>query len=287
MYDGVHIGHRQMLKELTVSAKQNDACSCVVTFSNHPRQVLDKKGDDPVQLLQTTEERFEEIARFGVDYLVAVTFTAEFASLSPKRFLDVLLQKMKIKVLLLGYDNRFGNPNNNEYEELLQSGYYRTIKVQKDASGIYFQGIEVSSTQIRKALACGDVKTANNMLGYPYRMTSKVIKGLQNGRKMGFPTANIDISRNKLIPFSGVYATKTVIDGKTYKSVTNIGNNPTFNASKKTVETYIIGFNEDIYDRIITIEFVDFIRRERKFSDIDGLISQMQKDVADANEILS
>ncbi len=282
MFDGVHIGHRQMLEELKTWAKELDCLSLVVTFKNHPRQVLDKKSDNPVKFIDTKSERFQKIASCGVDYILPIEFTKEFAALTPMQFLDVLLEKINIKLLLLGYDNRFGNPMNNEYERLIEEGEYRGIKIQKDVSGIYHKDIEVSSTQIRNAISEGNIKEANAMLSRPFSITSKVVSGLQNGRKIGFPTANIVISDEKILPKAGVYATRTIIDGKTYYSVTNIGNNPTFDAKKITIETHIMDFCEDIYQKSLTIEFLDFIREEKKFANRDELSKQINKDLSDA-----
>lgn len=287
MFDGVHIGHQKMLEELTSCAKNLRCSSIVITFTNHPRQILDKDNSNPVKLLQTTQERFSKIASYGVDYIIPITFTKQLASFSPKQFLDFLLEKLDIKLLLLGYDNRFGNPNNNEYEELLEEGQYRMVKIQKDISGIYYKDIEVSSTQIRKAIANGEISLANTMLKGEYSITSVVVKGLQNGTKIGFPTANISLPCDKIVPKSGVYATKTIIDGAEYNSVTNIGNNPTFNAQNTTIETYIIDFNSDIYGKEITVKFIEFLREEIKFANIEDLTAQMKIDLADAKKILA
>lgn len=287
MFDGVHIGHQKMLNELNEYARKLGCLSIVITFANHPRQILDKDNSNPVKLLQTTQERFDKIASYGVDYILPVTFTKQLASLSPKQFLDFLLEKLDIKLLLLGYDNRFGNPNNNEYEELLEEGQYRNIKIQKDISGIYYKDIEVSSTQIRKAIDKGDVSLANAMLKSEYSITSVVVKGLQNGIKIGFPTANIPLPSDKIVPKQGVYATRTVIDGTEYDSVTNIGNNPTFNAQNTTIETHIIDFKGDIYGKEITVKFIDFLREEIKFANIEDLTAQMQTDITDAKKILA
>ncbi len=286
MYDGVHIGHQKMLKELVQIAQKTNTKSCVITFANHPRTVLDKKNDAPIKLLQTNAERFTKIAQFGIDYLIPITFTQEFAKLSPTQFLDILKSKIDIKLLLLGYDNTFGNPNNNEYNDLLRFGCYQEIKIQKEVSGIYYQDIEISSTQIRKSLLEGNIINANAMLGSTYNITSKVIRGFQNGRKIGFPTANISLPLDKVIPKQGVYATNTIINAIRYKSVTNIGNNPTLNATNTTIETYIIDFNRDIYDKIITIEFLDFIRDEKKFDNLNDLSLQIQDDVLHAKNIM-
>ena len=287
MFDGVHIGHRQMLEELKLWAERCSAASVVVTFSNHPRQILDKNSDNPIKFIDTKSERFQKIASCGVDFILPIEFTKAFASLTPMQFLDVLLEKMDIRLLLLGYDNRFGNPKNNEYETLLKDGFYKNIKIQKDVSGVYYNDIEVSSTQIRNAITSGKIKTANAMLSEPYCITSKVINGLQNGRKIGFPTANIIIPDNKILPQAGVYATKTIIDNQIYNSITNIGNNPTFEANATTVETHIMDFKDDIYQKEITVKFLDFIRQERKFDTAEDLSDQINKDLMYAKDIFN
>lgn len=293
MYDGVHIGHQQMLQELVSMAQQSNYKSIVITFTNHPRSILDTKKDNPIQLLQTIEERFKKISQFGVDYIIPITFTKELAALSPKQFLDLLLKHLDIKVLLLGYDNRFGailpsktkitRANNqekkSEFYQLLKDGIYRNIKIQKDNLNVCFQDIEVSSTQIRKAIIDGNISIANSMLGYPYSMSSKIVKGFQNGRQLGFPTANIVINCEKIIPHAGVYATNSIIDSIRYYSITNIGKNPTFNAQQTTIETYIIDFNSDIYNKEITIEFNKFIRNEQKFATPEELSMQINSDL--------
>lgn len=288
MFDGVHIGHKQLLNELTLKAKMMNAKSVVISFKNHPRLVLDKdKKEDGVELLQTNEERFEKIAKMNVDYLILIEFSKEFSHLTPKQFLDILIDKLNPKLLLLGYDNHFGNPNNTEFKEILDNGSYKTLKIEKDNKAIYYNGIEVSSTEIRKALKRGDIILANKMLNENYSICSKVISGKQIGRTIGFPTANISIPNNKLLPKDGVYAVKVEVDGQTYKGITNIGFRPTFNGENKTIETYIYFFEKNIYNKEIKIFFFDFLREEHRFENQDLLKKQIQQDYEKANEILS
>ena len=286
MFDGVHTGHQQMLKELKSLSQRTSGKSVVITFSNHPRTVLDTNKNDRVRLLQTNAERYACIERYGVDYILTVKFTKEFAALSSVQFLDLLLQYLDIKVLLLGYDNRFGNPKDGSYERLVASGYYKNVKIEKDIEGVYCQGRKVSSTQIRNALVQGDAELAASMLCRYYNITSTIEKGLQNGRKLGFPTANIVLPEGKLLPKAGVYATKATVDNTCYNAITNIGSNPTFNAGKTTVETYIMDFDRDIYSKEMTVEFVSFIRSDKKFSSLEDLTRQIEKDEKRAREIL-
>lgn len=279
MFDGVHIGHRKILTELTNIAKEQQCKSIVITFNNHPRSVLEKDSLSQVKLIQTTSERFQTIASYNIDYLIAVTFTKEFASLTPKQFLDEITEQVNIKYLLLGYDNRFGNPSNGEYDELLKTGFYKNIEIRKDEKGIDYKGIEVSSTQIRKAISLGEIDKANNMLTRPYNITANVIKGFQNGTKIGFPTANILPPKEKIIPKSGVYLTKVIYNNNVYNSITNIGNNPTFEGKETTIESYIMDFSKNLYGEEISIEFLHFVRDEIKFENKEQLRKQMQEDI--------
>ena len=287
MFDGVHKGHQLMLQELKTHAQNNDCKSAVITFANHPRNVLaEKLNKDKIQLLQTQEERFAKIAKSCVDYLICIDFTLEFAALSPKQFLDILIPKIHPKILLLGYDNSFGNPKNSDFKDITSKGYYKDIRIFQDKMGLYENGIEISSTEIRNAIVKGNITLANAMLGENYSICSVVEKGFQVGRNLGFPTANIAITEQKLIPKNGVYATKIEIGKKIYKGVTNVGYCPTFQRDNKTIETFIFDFNEEIYAENIRICFVDFLREEMQFANAEALKSQIGKDVLDAKKIL-
>ncbi|MBR1770014.1 MAG: riboflavin biosynthesis protein RibF, partial [Bacteroidales bacterium] len=242
---------------------------------------------NPAELLQTKEERFAKIGKEGVDFLLQVAFTKEFASIGPKEFLDILKEKVNIKFLLLGYDNSFGNPKSGDFRDLISKGEYSDVKIIRDGSAMYEQDTEISSTEIRKAIRQGNISLANRMLEEEYSLQSFVEKGLQIGHSLGFPTANIHWEGRKILPKKGVYATRVLFEGKIYKSVTNIGNRPTFQGGKSTVETFIFDFDKDIYGREIRLYFVDYLREEQRFETKELLVAQMKKDCQNAKEILS
>lgn len=287
MFDGVHKGHKFMLQDLKTKAQSLGAKSVVITFSNHPREILDsKKEENPIQLIQTKEERYQKIATQGVDYLIEVFFTMEFAKITPKEFLNLLQQKTILKALILGYDNSFGNPNNTEFKEIISKGQYNETQIIQDKTTMYENNIEISSSAIRRSLKEGNIILANNMLEEEFSISSKVIKGQQVGRTLGYPTANLQIPNNKIIPKDGVYATKVLYNNHLYSSVTNIGQRPTFEGKDKSIETYIFDFKEDIYDKELRLYFVDYIREEKQFENKYMLANQMKTDVEEAKKIL-
>lgn len=287
MFDGVHKGHKFMLQDLKTRAQTLGAKSVVVTFSNHPQEILDsKKEKNPIQLIQTKEERYQKIATQGVDYLIEVFFTIEFAKITPKEFLNILQQKTILKALILGYDNSFGNPNNTEFKEIISKGQYNETQIIQDKTTMYENNIEISSSAIRRSLKEGNIILANNMLEEEFSMSSKVIKGMQVGRTLGYPTANLQIPCNKIIPKDGVYATKVLYNNRLYPSVTNIGQRPTFEGKDKSIETYIFDFKEDIYNKELRLYFVDYIREEKQFENKYMLANQMKSDVEGAKKIL-
>lgn len=288
MFDGVHKGHKFMLQDLKQRAKTFDAKSVVITFANHPREILDSKQEkNPIQLIQTKEERYQKIAKQGVDYLIEVFFTMDFAKITPKEFLNILQQKTILKALVLGYDNSFGNPNNTEFKEIIDKGEYNQTKIIQDKTTMYENNIEISSSTIRKSLKDGNIILANNMLEEEFSISSMIIKGFQVGRTLGFPTANLQIPNNKIIPKEGVYATRVLYNNRLYNSVTNVGNRPTFYGKEKSIEAYIFDFKEDIYNKEIRLYFVDYIREERRFENKYMLVKQMEIDVENAKKILA
>lgn len=288
MFDGVHKGHKFMLQDLKQRAKTFDAKSVVITFANHPREILDSKQEkNPIQLIQTKEERYQKIAKQGVDYLIEVFFTMDFAKITPKEFLNILQQKTILKALVLGYDNSFGNPNNTEFKEIIDKGEYNQTKIIQDKTTMYENNIEISSSTIRKSLKDGNIILANNMLEEEFSISSMIIKGFQVGRTLGFPTANLQIPNNKIIPKEGVYATRVLYNNRLYNSVTNVGNRPTFDGKEKSIEAYIFDFKEDIYNKEIRLYFVDYIREERRFENKYMLVKQMEIDVENAKKILA
>lgn len=288
MFDGVHKGHKFMLQDLKQRAKTFGAKSVVITFANHPREILDGKQEkNPIQLIQTKEERYLKIAKQNVDYLIEVFFTMDFAKITPKEFLNILQQKIILKALVLGYDNSFGNPNNTEFKEIINKGEYNQTKIIQDKTTMYENNIEISSSMIRKSLKDGNIILANNMLEEEFSISSMVMKGFQVGRTLGFPTANLQIPNNKIIPKEGVYATRVLYNNRVYNSVTNIGNRPTFDGKEKSIETHIFDFKEDIYNKELRLYFVDYIREERRFENKYMLVNQMKIDVENVKKILA
>ncbi len=288
MFDGVHRGHQFMLQDLKKKAKDFDAKSAVITFANHPREILDSKQEkNPIELIQTKSERYKKIEKQGVDYIFEIDFTKEFSLLSPKDFLNILQKKTQLKALLLGYDNSFGNPNNSDFKEIVEKGEYNNTRIIQDKTALYEQGVEISSSAIRRAIKEGNILLANKMLGEEYSLFSLVVSGFQVGRSLGFSTANLQPSAKKIIPKNGVYATKVFYNDKMYGSVTNIGLRPTFEGRIRSVETHIFDFKEDIYNENLRVCFVDYLREEKRFENKQNLINQIRIDVKNAKKILA
>lgn len=285
MFDGVHKGHQALLKELVQEAEREKTCSMVISFDKHPRQVV-SDNENEVKILQTDSERIEKLSDSGVDYLVILHFTKEIAKLEASEFLDLVIENINPKALLLGYDNRFGRKGSTQFDDILAKGEYKNIKIRRTQDCVWYNDIEISSTQIRKALEKGEVSLANQMLGYDYTIEGKVINGYKIGRMLGFPTANIQLTNNKLLPQDGVYAVECQIDDKTYKGVLSIGERATFNIEGKSIELHIFFFDSEIYFKEIKIQIKDFLREQQKFSSKEELIEQITKDCENAKNIL-
>lgn len=285
MFDGVHKGHQALLKELVQEAEREKTCSMVISFDKHPRQVV-SDNENEVKILQTDSERIEKLSDSGVDYLVILHFTKEIAKLEASEFLDLVIENINPKALLLGYDNRFGRKGSTQFDDILAKGEYKNIKIIRTQDCVWYNDIEISSTQIRKALEKGEVSLANQMLGYAYTIEGKVINGYKIGRTLGFPTANIQLTNNKLLPQDGVYAVECQIDNKTYKGVLSIGERATFNIEGKSIELHIFFFDSEIYFKEIKIQIKDFLREQQKFSSKEELIEQITKDCENAKNIL-
>lgn len=285
MFDGVHKGHIALLDELKQEAEKENTCSMVITFDNHPRQVI-AENENEVRVLQTKEQRLERLRRSGVDYVVILHFTKEIARLEASDFLDLVIENLNPKSIVLGYDNRFGRKGSTQFDDILAKGEYKSIKIKRVENCVWHNDKEISSTQIRKALEKGEVNLANQMLGYAYTIEGKVINGYKIGRTLGFPTANIQLTNNKLLPQDGVYAVECQIDDKTYKGVLSIGERATFNIEGKSIELHIFFFDSEIYFKEIKIQIKDFLREQQKFSSKEELIEQITKDCENAKNIL-
>lgn len=286
MFDGVHKGHLDLISQLIKESKQCNTCSMVISFDKHPRQVI-SNNDNEVKVLQTHKERFEKLAKSGVDYLVILHFTKEIAMLETSDFLDLAIKHINPFKILLGYDNRFGRKGSNQFDEILKQGFYKNIEIKRTDSCVWHNEKEISSTQIRKALENANISLANEMLGYNYSITGRVIDGYKIGRTLGFPTANIENSNNKLIPKEGVYAVICKIENNFFKGVLSIGERETFDFKGLCIEVHLFDFNKEIYNQNIEIQFIDHIRSQKKFNSVEELKQEIKKDCDYAKQILS
>jgi len=285
-FDGVHLGHQKILQRVLEIAEKIDGETVLITFWPHPRLVLFPE-EHKLRLLSTFEEKAKLLREFGIDHLISIPFTKEFSELSSQEFIEnVLVNKIKCKKLVIGYDHRFGKNREGSFE-YLQANHLKFGFELEEIPRQDVDDIGISSTKIRKALEAGDVTMALNYLGRPYELNGLVIKGQQIGRSIGFPTANIHIPNDyKLVPRDGVYAVQAAVNGNLYKAMLNIGNRPTVDGSKKTVEAHLFDFQGDLYDKQITIYFKAFLREERKFNGLEELKAQLKLDQVTAKKLL-
>lgn len=285
-FDGVHIGHRKILEKVINHAKTSDLRSAVLTFFPHPRMVLQKDVD--IKLLNTLDEKISILEEMGLDLLVVHPFTKDFSRLSATEFVrDILVNKLKSKKIIIGYDHRFGRNRNANINDLIAFGNTLDFSVE-EIPAQEIDDVSVSSTKIRKALEEGDVETANSYLGYPYMLTGAVKQGKGIGRQLNFPTANVHISESyKLVPKNGVYIVKSFIADKMVYGMMNIGYNPTVNGKEETIEINFFDFEGNLYDKEIQVLLLHRLRDERKFESLDALKAQLSKDKQKSLEIIS
>ena len=268
-------------------AKEIGGETVVVTFYPHPRQVL--SHDAGIRFISTQEEKISHLEELGIDNLIIIKFTKEFAAVSSEDFIkNFIVKNINPAVLIIGYDHHFGKGRTGDFGMLYELGNQYHFKVEK----IQEQDVDnvaVSSTKIRHYLENGNIKNANKLLGYEFSYTGKVIHGQQVGHKMGYPTANIDVAEEfQLIEKQGVYATFAEIDGKSYPAMTYIGKRPTMHDNRpQSIETYIISFDGDLYDKEIKIRFVDFVRDDKKFDNFEALKHQISIDEQQIINILT
>lgn len=277
-FDGVHLGHREILKEVVAEATQRKTESVLVTFFPHPRLVL-YPDDNSLKLINSIEEKARLIEELGIDHMIVLPFTREFSRLSALEFVrDVLLEGIGMKYFIIGYDHRFGKNREGNIDDVRELAEVFGFEVCEIPPRDVDESI-VSSTKIRNALLHGDVETANRFLGYAYLLWGRVVHGRQDGRKLGYPTANIKIEDPfKLIPGNGVYIATARVYGKIYNGMLNIGNNPTFGHASWSVEIHLFDFDMDIYDEIVEIRLLKRIRDEVKFETVADLKLQMDSD---------
>lgn len=283
-FDGVHIGHRRLLEEMVNYSQNTGAIPSVFLFYPHPQKVLDP-ANAPKMLLDL-EKKTEILESLNIKIAFIVPFTEEIASLTPEEFVEeVIVKKLKADAVFVGFNFRFGHRASGTPELLKEMGIKYGFNVSV-LPPVTIDGELVSSTRIRELLATGDIRKAKKLLGYYPVIRGKIIKGDQRGRALGFPTANIDTPEDVLIPCSGVYAGKGIVDKEQYPAVVNIGKRPTFyEDSEKTIEAHLIGYKKFVYGKKIEIELYERLRDEKKFSKVQDLIGQIQEDIKNVLQI--
>lgn len=285
-FDGVHPGHQKILHKMKQQAQLLKVPTLLLTFFPHPRMVLQQ--DSGLKLINTMAEKTELLAKSGLDYLVIQQFDKSFSRMSPEAYVEeILVKKLNAKLVVIGYDHRFGRNRSADINTLRNFGAnmgFEVLEISKEE----VNEVAVSSTKIRAAIAEGDIGLTNQLLGYEYFLTGKVTKGFARGRTLGFPTANIYIEENyKMLPQNGVYIVASIIDGVLCEGVLNIGTNPTFDGAEKSIEVFFIDKDFDLYNKKLKLYFKKRIRDEIKFEKVDDLVLAMTKDVQKAKEFFS
>lgn len=284
-FDGVHRGHQYLISQVVAEAKAAGMESAVITFDEHPRKVLHQEFQP--QLLSSFEGKQLLLSKTGVDNVVVLHFDEAMASLSACDFMSkVLRDKLNVKKLIIGYDNRFGHDRAEGFDDYVRYGRELGIEVMHHQA-LSMGGVNVSSSYIRKLIVQGEIETADNCLGYPYTMTGTVVKGFQEGRRLGFPTANLEVAPpEQIVPATGVYAVTVRLreSMESKQAMMNIGTRPTFNGHNITLETYIFNYSGDLYGQTILVSFVHRIREEHKFDSPEALAAQLKKDAAMVKE---
>ena len=286
-FDGVHLGHQAILKDMVKTAKEIGGETVVITFFPHPRQVLNINAAN-LRFITTQEEKLKLLEKSGIDNVVVVNFTKEFSRVSSEDFIrDYIIEHINPVKLVIGYDHHFGNNRMGDFNLLNEMQNKYNFQVQRiEAHDV--ENIAVSSTKIRHSLQQGDIERANALLGYHFSYIGKVVSGNKIGRELGYRTANINLEKEfRLIETSGVYATYVDYEGKEYKSMTYIGKKPTVNNDEiENIEVHLFDFDGDLYDKEIKVRFVKRVRGEQKFESLDALKKQIQIDEKNIKEIL-
>ena len=283
-FDGVHLGHRYLVSELSELAKKRDFASAVLTFRTHPRQVL--HSDYIPSLLTTADEKIALLKDTGVDYVVMTEFTQDLSMLTAQEFMRLLHDKLNVRCLMIGYDHRFGHNRSEKFEDYVRFGKEIGIEVVQ-SSPLVIDGINVSSSVVRKTISEGDVAKAAKLLGREYSLAGTVVKGFQVGRTIGFPTANIAYDDSRMLPKDGVYAARVAVDSHLYDAMLYIGSRPTVNTGKISVEAYLFDFSDDIYGKKVNVCFMERIRESIKFNSVEDLKKQLEKDEIKAKKLMA
>ena len=276
-FDGVHIGHKKIIDQLTSISSKEQLTSILLSFFPHPKMVL--QNDRELKLINTIAEKEELLNNLDLDYLVIKEFTKDFSRLSALEFVrDILVNKLNAKHIIIGYDHRFGRNRTANIEQLKEFGLLYDFKV-TEILAQDINDIAISSTKIRQALTNGEIQLANKFLGYDYFFNGNVVHGNSIGKTISFPTANIEVDEPyKLVPKNGVYIVKTIINKKLIFGMMNIGVNPTFDGTKQSIEIHFLNFNKNIYNKKLTIYMISRLRDEKKFNSVEDLKKQLELD---------
>lgn len=279
-FDGVHFGHKKIIQDVVNTSNQKKIKSAVLTFDKHPFTVL--KPDEKIKLINDNNVKAEIISALGVDYLIFVRFDDEFANIDAREFIELLKNNLNAEILACGFNYSFGKmgKGNIQLLEKLKNEFNYDLHIM---DRVTYHNHVVSSSVIRKKIEAGKISDANILLGYNLFYTGIVKKGKMLGRRLGFPTANIEIIENSCLK-NGVYITNIYIDGEVYHSVSNVGYNPTVGNNKRNIETFIFDFDEDLYEKEIKVEFLEFVREEKKFQSVEELKKRVMKDIDRAHK---
>ena len=284
VFDGVHLGHRYLIDRLKEQAQQQDLLSGVVTFRQHPQEVLSPQTELPY--LTTLAQKVELLKEAGVDVVVPLSFSQELAQLSAVQFVGLLKKYLRMRGLVVGPDFVLGRDKEGDADTLRRLGQAMDFSVTVTPPA-RVNGDVISSTAIRQALADGDMKRVVRLTGRPYRLEGKVTSGTHRGTELGFPTANLEVDARQALPAEGIYATWAFINGQTYKAMTYIGRRPTFGSNERTIETYILNYSGNLYGHDLAISVVAQLRRDRRFATIEELKKQIGRDIEKGEAILA
>ncbi len=285
MYDGVHLGHQKIIKEVVKKAKERKGKAVLLTFNPHPRKVLQEGVE--LKMLSLQKEKLALLEKTGLDYVIIHPFTKEFSRLNSTDFVrSLLVNQLGVNELVIGYDHHFGRNREGSFsdlEELSEVYGFDLTKIEPQN----FLDVTISSTKIRNALLEGEVEKANQWLNYHYSIEGTVVHGNKIGRKLNFPTANLKVDKEKLIPKNGVYLFQTFYDSKKYYGLVNIGIRPTFEKEEFRIEAFLFDFNQEVYNKKLKIAFLQKIRDEKKFNSVDELKQQIELDYRKARKLMN
>ena len=284
VFDGIHLGHLHLIKKLIQIADQKKYLSGIITFINHPAEILNPQFNP--SFIMDPNEKILALEETGVDYVIPIIFNHTISNMSAISFIDDLQNNLRMKGLVIGPDFAMGKNREASASKLEELGVYKKFSTEI-ITPQDINGIPLRSTSVRNFLFSGDIENASKVLGRNFKISGIVIHGEERGRKLGYPTANLKVSPKIVTPENGIYATFAYINNKKFMSATSIGTNPTFKGANKTIETYILNFDNDIYDQTINIEFIKKLRDEIKFSSVEKLVNQMDTDIIKTEKILS